>query len=74
MQPEHLLRRQRKKRRTIAVSIYWVALVGGLLLGFELLVEANEPVGSKWMIGLVGSALAGLLVHWGVVQTVALRE
>ena len=74
MQPEHVLRRQRRKRWTIGVTVYWIVVVGGLLAGFHWVVTSSEPASTKWMMGLVGGALAGLLVHWGVVQTVALRE
>ncbi len=74
MQPEHLLRRQRKRRFTIALSVYWIVVVGALLLGFDQLIGADETVGMKWVIGVLGAAVAALLVHWGVLQTVALRE
>jgi hypothetical protein len=74
MQSEHRVRRRRKRRWTIGVSIYWIVVVGVLLLGFDWLVTSGEPLTTKWLIGIVGAALGGLLVHWGVMQTVALRQ
>ena len=74
MIPEHIRRRQSKRRWTIFVSVYWVVVAAAVAFGVDALVTSEEGTGTKWLIGIVGGLIAGLLVHWGALQTVALRD
>ncbi len=74
MIPEHMLRRRRKRRWTAFMVAYWVVLVSAVVYGLETLIFSDHEVATKWMIGIVGGLISGLLVHWGVLHTVALRE
>ena len=74
MTSEHSRRRRSKRRWTAFVVAYWIVLIGGALWGFDALITSEHALGTKWLIGIVGGLIAGLMVHWGTIQTVALRE
>ena len=74
MIPEHIRRKQQKRRWTTFVVIYWIVLATAVLWGLEELIWSEHSVATKWMIGSVGGLIAGLLVHWGALQTMALRD
>ncbi len=56
------------------MTAYWVVVSALLVLGVDRFAVWEAPGDAKFTAGLLGAMVLALLVHWGVVQTVALRR
>ena len=74
MSSEYHARKRARRRAKVFVTVYWLVLLAAIAFGIEWLVNGSLPSDETAAIAIVGALIAAVLVHWGVLQSLGLRE